>query len=38
MLKKMLIITKHLNIGGAEKMLLRNLPIFTTLGYKIDLY
>src|SRR5699024_4621986 len=27
-----------LNIGGAEKMLLRNLPIFTTLGYKIDLY
>lgn len=36
-MKKMLIITKHFNIGGAEKMLLRTLPVFTSLGYKIDL-
>ena len=36
--KKMLIITKHLDIGGAEKMLLRFLPVFISLGYKIDLY
>lgn len=34
----MLIITKHLSIGGTEKMLLRFLPIFMSLGYKIDLY
>ena len=34
----MLIITKHLDIGGAEKMLLRFLPVFISLGYKIDLY
>ncbi|MCI5512356.1 MAG: glycosyltransferase [Eubacterium sp.] len=38
MQKKMLIITKHLNIGGTEKMLLRILPIFISFGYKIDLY
>ena len=38
MRKKMLIITKHLSIGGTEKMLLRFLPIFMSLGYKIDLY
>lgn len=34
----MLIITKHLNIGGTEKTLLCNLPIFMSMGYKIDLY
>lgn len=34
----MLIITKHLNIGGAEKMLLRFLPVIISLEYKVDLY
>jgi len=38
MSKSILIITKHLNIGGAEKMLLRFLPIFFSLGYKVDIY
>lgn len=38
MQKKMLIITKHLNIGGTEKMLLRIIPVFISLGYKVDLY
>lgn len=37
MSKKMLIITKHLDVGGTEKMLLRFLPVFVSLGYKIDL-
>lgn len=38
MQKKMLIITKHFNIGGAEKMLLRFMPIFFSLGYRVDIY
>ena len=38
MSKSILIIAKHLNIGGAEKMLLRFLPIFFSLGYKVDIY
>lgn len=38
MSKCILIITKHLNIGGAEKMLLRFLPFLFSLGYKIDIY
>lgn len=36
--KKLLIITKHLNIGGTEKMLLRFMPVFISLGYKVDLF
>lgn len=38
MIKSILIISKHLNIGGTEKMLLRFLPIFFSLGYKVDIY
>lgn len=38
MAKSILIISKHLNIGGTEKMLLRFLPIFLSLGYKVDIY
>lgn len=38
MSKCILIITKHLNIGGTEKMLLRFLPFFFSFGYKIDIY
>lgn len=38
MTKCILIISKHLNIGGTEKMLLRFLPIFLSLGYKVDIY
>lgn len=38
MTKQMLIVTKHFNIGGAEKMLLRILPTFLSLGYKIDIF
>lgn len=38
MSKSILIITKHLNIGGTEKMLLRFLPFFFSFGYKIDIY
>lgn len=36
--KCILIISKHLNIGGTEKMLLRFLPFFFSLGYKVDIY
>lgn len=36
-MKKILIVTKHLRIGGTEKMLLRILPIWAALGYKIDI-
>lgn len=38
MQKKLLIITKHLNIGGAEKMLFRFMPVFMSLGYRVDIY
>lgn len=37
MLKTMLIITKHLDIGGTEKMLLRILPAWISMGFKIDI-
>lgn len=36
--KNILIVTKHLNIGGAEKMLLRMLPIMLSLNYKVDIF
>lgn len=36
--KNILIVTKHLNIGGAEKMLLRILPILLSMNYKVDLF
>lgn len=38
MAKRMLIVTKHFNIGGTEKMLLRILPVFLSLKYKIDIF
>lgn len=37
MKKKVLIVTKHLRIGGTEKMLLRALPIWNSLGFDIDI-
>lgn len=33
----MLVITKHLDIGGTEKMLLRILPSWISMGFKIDI-
>lgn len=38
MSKNILIVTKHLNIGGAEKMLLRMLPMIFSHDYKVDLF
>ncbi len=38
MSKNILIVSKHFNIGGTEKMLLRFMPIFLSLGYKVDVY
>lgn len=37
MRKKVLIVTKHLRIGGTEKMLVRTLPIWRSLGFDIDI-
>ena len=37
MRRKILIITKHLRVGGTEKMLLRILKQWLSLNYEIDI-